>query len=83
VIALLKANGRAKRSNRQMADYLHTVLEKDVSLKAEAQKLADEIHLEVTNDSSSMIQNNDGGTNYQTKPGANNKNFFGGSHSHS
>jgi len=76
------ADGSAA-DQQKLTEYLHRVLETDAGLKAEAQKLADEIHVEVTHDSSSMIQNNYGGTNYQTKTGANNKNFFGGNHSHS
>ena len=80
---LQKAADGSVEDQQKLTEYLHTVLEKDASLKAEAQKLADEIHLEIHNDSSSMIQNNYGGTNYQTKTGANNKNFFGGNHSHS
>ena len=76
------ADGSAA-DQQKLTEYLHRVLETDAGLKAEAQKLADEIHVEVTHDSSSMIQNNYGGTNYQTKTGANNTNFFGGSHSHS
>ena len=80
---LQKAADGSAADQQKLADYLHTVLDKDASLKAEAQKLADEIHVEVTHDSSSMIQNNYGGTNYQTKTGANNTNFFGGNHSHS
>ena len=80
---LQKAADGSAADQQKLADYLHTVLDKDASLKAEAQKLADEIHVEVTHDSSSMIQNNYGGTNYQTQTGANNTNFFGGNHSHS
>ncbi len=80
---LQKAAEGSAADQQKLTDYLHRVLETDAGLKAEAQKLADEIHVEVTHDSSSMIQNNYGGTNYQTKTGANNTNFFGGSHSHS
>lgn len=34
---------------RKLTEYLHQVLDTDLSLKQEAQKLAEEIHLEVTN----------------------------------
>jgi hypothetical protein len=51
----------------------------------EVKKLADEIHFELTQieDNSSMTQiNRDQSTGYPTKTGANNTNFFGGTHNH-
>ena len=76
------ANGSAA-DQKKLADYVHQVLESDATLKQEAQKLADEIHLEVNNDFGQMTQiNRDQSTGYQTKTGTDNKNFFGGTHHH-
>jgi len=53
---------------QKLTEYLHRVLETDAGLKAEAQKLADEIHFEITNDSSSQTMNlYDQAKGWQTK----------------
>ncbi len=42
------ANGSAEEQ-KKLTEYLHQALEKDLALKQQAQKIADEIHLEITN----------------------------------
>lgn len=67
----------------QLAAYLQVAMDEDPQFAKQIQALAHEITLMQIADNSSMIQNNYGGTNYQTKTGANNTNFFGGTHTHS
>jgi hypothetical protein len=67
----------------QLAAYLQVAMDEDPKFATEIQAIAHEITLMQIEDNSSMTQNNYGGTNYQTKTGANNQNFFGGSHTHS
>lgn len=62
----------------QVAAYLQVAMDSDPKFAKEAQMLAHEITLMQVEDNSSMNQTNYGGTNYQTKTGANNTNFFGG-----
>ncbi|MBW4468039.1 MAG: tetratricopeptide repeat protein [Pegethrix bostrychoides GSE-TBD4-15B] len=69
---LQSAAAGSAADQQRLAEYLHTVLDKDASLKAEAQKLAEEIHVNIHNDFSSQIQHNYGGTHYQIKLGATN-----------
>jgi hypothetical protein len=76
------ANGSAA-DQEKLAAYLRQVLERDDTLRQEAQKIAEEIHLEINNDFGQMTQiNRDNSTGYQTKTGPNNSNFFGGTHHH-
>ena len=78
-----KAANVSATDQKKLADYLHQVLERDVTLRQEAQKIAEEIHLEINNDFGQMTQiNRDNSTGYQTKTGANNTNFFRGTHHH-
>jgi uncharacterized protein with PhoU and TrkA domain len=66
----------------QLAAYLQVAMDEDPQFAKQIQAIAQEITLMQIEDNSSMIQNNYGGTNYQTKTGANNTNFFGGTHTH-
>jgi hypothetical protein len=62
--------------------YLDFVMIEQPEFAIELQAIAHEITLMQIQDNSSQIQNNYGGTNYQVKTGADNTNFFGGSHQH-
>lgn len=76
------ANGSAE-DQKKLAEFLHEQMEGDSTLKQDAQKLAEEIHLQINNDYGQMTQiNRDQSTGYQTKTGANNTNYFGGTHHH-
>ncbi|MGF1498145.1 MAG: hypothetical protein ACFB8W_15170 [Elainellaceae cyanobacterium] len=76
------ANGSTE-DQEKLKKYLHKVLDADPTLRQEAQKLAEEIRIEVNNDFGQMTQiNKDQSTGYQTKTGANNTNYFGGTHHH-
>ncbi len=66
----------------QLAAYLQVAMDEDPQFATQIQTLAHEITLMQIEDNSSQTQINYGGTNYQTKTGANNTNFFGGNHSH-
>ena len=66
----------------QLAAYLQVAMDEDASFAREIQAIAHEITLMQIEDNSSMTQVNYGGTNYQTKTGADNTNFFGGTHNH-
>ena len=57
----------------------------DAAVEQDVRKLAAELHQTIVqiDDDSLMIQQNSGGTNYMTKTGPNNTNFFGGEHRHS
>ena len=57
----------------------------DAAVEQDVRKLAAELHQTIVqiDDDSLMIQQNSGGTNYMTKTGPNNTNFFGGEHKHS
>jgi hypothetical protein len=54
----------------------------DQDFAEQVQVIANEITLIQIEDNSTMRQINYGGTNYQTKTGPNNTNFFGGEHQH-
>lgn len=54
----------------------------DEEFAGKLRQLAQEINLHISKDNNTQVQNNYGGTNYQTKTGPNNTNFFGGSHQH-
>ncbi|NJN88378.1 MAG: hypothetical protein HC881_21440 [Leptolyngbyaceae cyanobacterium SL_7_1] len=66
----------------QLAAYLQVAMDDDPQFSREVQRLAYDITLMQVEDNSSMTQINYGGTNYQTKTGADNTNFFGGTHQH-
>ncbi len=66
----------------QLAAYLQVAMDDDPQFAREIQMIAHEITLMQVEDNSNMTQINYGGTNYQTKTGADNTNFFGGSHYH-
>ena len=57
----------------------------DAVVEQDVRKLAAELHQTIVqiDDDSLMIQQNSGGTNFMTKTGPNNTNFFGGEHRHS
>jgi hypothetical protein len=70
---------------QKLKNYLYSLWKDErAEFAADVKTLVNEIHFELTQieDNSSMTQNNYGGTNYQTKTGANNTNFFGGEHHH-
>ncbi|KAM3091172.1 hypothetical protein ACKFKF_33705 [Phormidesmis sp. 146-12] len=80
---LEKAANGSTEDQEKLTQYLHEALESDVALKQEAQKLAEEIHLQINNDFGQMTQiNRDNSIGYQTRTGANSTNFFGGTHNH-
>lgn len=80
---LQQAASGSVEAQQKLTAYLHQVLESDLALKQEAQKLAEEIHLEINNDFGQMTQiNRDQSTGYMTKTGADNTNYFGGTHHH-
>ncbi|WP_416666327.1 hypothetical protein [Egbenema bharatensis] len=66
----------------QLAAYLQVAMDDDPQFAREIQMIAHEITLMQVEDNSNMTQINYGGTNYQTRTGAVNTNFFGGSHYH-
>jgi hypothetical protein len=77
------AGSEAARAN--LATGVNQVLEVEPALKSQVEAIATEILQTIVqiDDDSTMTQNNHGGTNYQTKTGPNNTNFFGGEHHHS
>ncbi len=87
-VTVLEGAAQEKPEDMQkLKNYLYSLWKDEQSEFAqEVKKLADEIHLELTQieDNSSMTVNNHGGTNtiYQTKTGKDNTNFFGGTHNH-
>ncbi|MBD2578070.1 hypothetical protein [Oscillatoria sp. FACHB-1406] len=71
----------------QLKNYLYSQWQDENSeFVREVKTLADDIHFELTQieDNSPMTVNNYGGTNtnYQTKTGKDNTNYFGGTHNH-
>ena len=75
----------AETGNKQAIESVSKLLDVEMldrKFAAEIRAIAHEITLNQVQDNSSMNQTNYGGTNYQTKTGDNNTNFFGGSHSH-
>ena len=87
-VTVLEGAAQEKPEDMQkLKNYLYSLWKDEQSEFAqEVKKLADEIHVELTQieDNSSMIVNNHGGTNtnYLTKTGKDNTNFFGGTHNH-
>jgi hypothetical protein len=67
---------------QKVEGYLQVAMAEDPQFASQIQQLAQEINLLLVDDDSTMTQVNYSGTNYQTKTGPNNTNFFGGSHHH-
>lgn len=67
-----------------LSKYLDVAMEDDPNFATEIRTIAHNITLELDQiqDNSSLTQINYGGTNYQTKTGMDNTNFFGGTHQH-
>lgn len=80
-LAALEQQG-AKPDLDRLAVYLQDAMEDDPQFATEIRAMAHEINLEQIQDNSSMNQINYGGTNYQTKTGTDNTNFFEGNHYH-
>ena len=80
--ALTKAEQGDRAAVDTVAKYLDVAMVDYPDFAIEVRAIAHEITLEQKQDNSSMTQTNYGGTNYQTKTGDNNTNFFGGSHNH-
>jgi hypothetical protein len=74
---------RGTQADLQKVDsLLQIAMVDDQNFATEVRQLAHEITLLKIDDDSTMTQVNYGGTNYQTKTGPNNTNFFGGTHQH-
>jgi hypothetical protein len=76
---------QAKAGDPESIDTVATLLSVEMldrEFAEQVREIAHEITLLQIEDNSSMKQTNYGGTNYQTKTGANNTNFFGGDHQH-
>ena len=85
VEVLEKAAQGQPEEMQQLKNYLYSLWKDENSEFAqEVKKLADEIHVEITNnDFGNMNQIvREQSTGYQTKTGTNNTNFFGGTHNH-
>ena len=81
--ALTKAEQGDRAAIDTVAKYLDVAMVDNPNFAAEVRAIAHEITtLQQYQDNSTMTQNNYGGTNYQTKTGDNNTNFFGGTHNH-
>jgi hypothetical protein len=80
-VAIEKAQAGEQEGIDTVATFLGVEL-LDREFAGQVQAIADEITLLQIEDNSSMNQTNYGGTNYQTKTGADNTNFFGGDHKH-
>lgn len=82
---LLEAAAKGSEAElTQVKAYLLRALENE-EFAAVVKPIVQEIHQTIVqiDDDSLMIQQNSGGTNYMTKTGPNNTNFFGGEHKHS
>lgn len=80
--ALVKVEQGDLASLDTVTKHLDVAMEDYPDFATEIRTIAHEITLNQIQDSSSMNQTNYGGTNYQTKTGDKNTNFFGGSHAH-
>ena len=78
--ALTKAEQGDRAAIDTVAKYLDVAMVDYPDFATEIRAIAHEITVEQHQDNSTMTQINYGGTNYQTKTGDNNTNFFGGSH---
>lgn len=79
--ALAKSKG-TETDLQKVESCLQLAMLEDETFATKVRQLAHEITLIQVDDDSTMNQVNYGGTNYQTKTGPNNTNFFGGSHQH-
>ncbi len=80
--ALTKAKQGDPAAIDTVAKYLDVAMVDYPDFAAEIRAIAHEITLEQHQDNSSMSPIIYGGTNYLTKTGDNNTNFFGGTHNH-
>ncbi|PSB27288.1 hypothetical protein [Stenomitos frigidus] len=80
--ALVKAEAGDRTVLETISKHLDVVMDDAPEFAAEIRAIAHEITLQQIQDNSSMNQTNYGGTNYQTKTGQDNTNFFGGTHNH-
>lgn len=80
--ALVKVEAGDKAALESIGENLDVVMDESPEFAAEIRAIAHEITLNQIQDNSSMSQTNYGGTNYQTKTGSDNTNFFGGTHTH-
>ena len=80
--ALTKAEQGDRAAVDTVAKYLDMAMVDYPDFAAEIRAIAHKITVEQHQDNSTMTQINYGGTNYQTKTGADNTNFFGGTHQH-
>lgn len=91
----LRGNATAETSMKALAEkrgteadlqrvesLLQVAMLDDEQFATAVRQLAHEITLLQIDDDSTMTQINYGGTNYQTKTGPNNTNYFGGTHQH-
>ncbi len=79
---LKQAENGDRAAVETIGKYLDIEMLESPEFADEVKAIAHEITLLEIEDNSSMNQVNYGGTNYQTKTGPNNTNFFGGSHQH-
>lgn len=83
VVAEIEQQGQVKPEHLKVLEpYLQIAMNENAAFAQEIQQLAYEVSQEINQSQTSMVQNNYGGTNYQTQTGPNNTNFFGGSHTH-
>jgi hypothetical protein len=80
--ALVKAEAGDRTALETISKNLDVIMDDSPEFAIEIRAIAHEITLNQIQDNSSMSQTNYGGTNYQTKTGADNTNFFGGTHTH-
>lgn len=80
--ALVKAEEGDKAAVEAIGKNLDVVMDESPEFAEEIRAIAREITLNQIQDNSSISQTNYGGTNYQTKTGPDNTNFFGGTHTH-
>ncbi|WOD39911.1 hypothetical protein [Nodosilinea sp. E11] len=80
--ALVKAEEGDKAAVEAIGKNLDVVMDESPEFAEEIRVIAREITLNQIQDNSSISQTNYGGTNYQTKTGPDNTNFFGGTHTH-
>jgi hypothetical protein len=83
VVTEIEQGGVVKPAHLEILEpYLQIAMRQNPAFAQEIQQLAQEINQEINQSQTSLVQNNYGGTNYQTQTGPNNTNFLGGSHTH-
>jgi hypothetical protein len=82
--ALVRVEQGDRTALDTISKYLDVAMEDHSDFAADIRAIAHEISVELEQfqDNSNMTQINYGGTNYQTKTGGDNTNFFGGTHTH-